>query len=428
MSNASAVIVVGHPSIDRARMQRMLSCSGAQIAQPSRREGLLPSEISEILRRAAGAPDLDRVSEAREIAGVWSSALHRELGVDLLLANLNRGAWGWVDPQAIYLLQYWRDLLPRATFVFVYDHPGRVLSSVAWKMAGSADQCVAAAQSALAGWKCYNEVLLQFFLRNPDHCVLVHRDSLEAAPLAWSGIVGSALGAAVDPPPPEGLEDRRGYDPSADDPNATGSSLLVPGDVEVNSSLERVQWELVERTLDHYPDVLQLYEDLQSSASCGVDLRMASDPTDALGCLGRLRSRLLGVDGMQRENASILRQLHSVQAKLEEVWSDREEACREKERTKHALVESERLIRSLASRRDAMRLDKNRRIQQLKSKVEHLQVRLDACGQAVPDLTRTTTRTLCWTVVSRVLSRILPPTLNGYLRKALRRRNAPSRD
>jgi hypothetical protein len=62
-----------------------------------------------------------------QVAAVWQGMV-----LDLMLSNLDQPLWGWADPQAVYLLDYWKEQDPQVVFVLVYDEPQTVYTRPAW--------------------------------------------------------------------------------------------------------------------------------------------------------------------------------------------------------------------------------------------------------------------------------------------------------
>jgi hypothetical protein len=98
----------------------------------------------------------------------------------LLAARSARGhAWGFKDPRASVLLDFYDELAPEARYLFVYRAPWEVLASLLHihehPLRGRADVAVRA-------WTSYNERLLAFRARHPDRTVLVHLDAVARRP------------------------------------------------------------------------------------------------------------------------------------------------------------------------------------------------------------------------------------------------------
>jgi hypothetical protein len=166
------VIIVGHSPNGVAEVERVMQNLGMKASLPSRRDGMLPAEITSALCRAhrvptdgfsAGEVDFHQISTAP----VWHG-----LARDLLLGNQDQDLWGWADTQSIFLLDYWRQLGPSMAFVLVYDDPKKALAeSAGLDATGPLEPDI---QGVLANWNAYNKELLRFFLQHPDRCLLVH--------------------------------------------------------------------------------------------------------------------------------------------------------------------------------------------------------------------------------------------------------------
>lgn len=90
-----------------------------------------------------------------------------------------RGLWGWKDPRTTLLLDFWDRLLDDAHYVFVYRFP--------WDVADSMQRLGAPVflrnpEYAYRIWSFYNRHLLDFFIRNPQRCVLLSVNALQQDP------------------------------------------------------------------------------------------------------------------------------------------------------------------------------------------------------------------------------------------------------
>ena len=84
-------------------------------------------------------------------------------------------AWGFKDPRATLLLDFWDSCIEDARYVLVYRAP--------WLVADSMQRLQAEVFLNHPGyayriWREYNERLLDFFLRTRDRCVLLNVDAL----------------------------------------------------------------------------------------------------------------------------------------------------------------------------------------------------------------------------------------------------------
>ncbi len=88
------------------------------------------------------------------------------------------GVRGWKDPRACFFLAVWAQVLPTASYLFVYRSPLEVLLSLMrrknWNMAGLLE--------GLEAWTWHNERILDFYGRHPDRCFLCSIDTVTAQP------------------------------------------------------------------------------------------------------------------------------------------------------------------------------------------------------------------------------------------------------
>lgn len=143
-----------------------LNSLGMKIPESGRLHGMPATDISSYLaKRAGGELDFTQPIVQVKPALIWQS-----LALDLLLANGINKFWGWADPQAIYLLDYWLAVDPEFCFVLVYDKPENALVR---EFAGQFLNEEKLLQF-FSGWFNYNEALLGLYSRHPERCLLVH--------------------------------------------------------------------------------------------------------------------------------------------------------------------------------------------------------------------------------------------------------------
>ncbi len=89
---------------------------------------------------------------------------------ELLAARAQFGVWGWKDPRTSLFLEFWREKIPNAHFLFVYRHPFDVLLSLMrrnqLRMLGLLE--------GLEAWYAYNRALADFHTRHPQQTLLCH--------------------------------------------------------------------------------------------------------------------------------------------------------------------------------------------------------------------------------------------------------------
>ena len=82
--------------------------------------------------------------------------------------------WGWKDPRNTLFLTFWRALIPKSKFVFIYRHPDLVINSLFRR---STDRrLLLNPWSAAQAWLDYNDRILGFYRRYPEQSFLINID------------------------------------------------------------------------------------------------------------------------------------------------------------------------------------------------------------------------------------------------------------
>jgi hypothetical protein len=235
------LMVVGHPLSGLACVEQLLHDSGLKPAAKSKAQGLNPAQVSEMVLRAYRVPPVDALQALEVVHPITPSPVWQTLALDLLLGNIEHDLWGWSDPQAVYLLDYWKNLDNQVAFVLVYDSPQDTLT----RLFNQPDvECNAdLVASVLTTWLAYNEALLNFYLGNTERCLLVNSQQVSAQSADYLLQVRHQMGVnlqlASDEPP----------SPSAP------------------SAWQVLQLQLIDSVLAGQTKALHLYADLQSVAS-----------------------------------------------------------------------------------------------------------------------------------------------------------------
>ena len=235
------LMVVGHPLSGYASVEQVLHRSGLQAAAASKSQGLSPTQVSDMLLRAYRVQPLNELQALDNFKPIDPSPVWQTLALDLLLGNLEQELWGWADPQAIYLLDYWKNLDHQLAFVLVYDSPQASLASLFDNPEVDCTERVVKAASD--NWLAYNEALLTFYLGNTERCLLVHGQQVRAKTADCLRQVQHQMGVVLHMP----------FDGLAAEVKQTGWNAL--------------QVELCARVISANPKVGQMYTDLQSVAS-----------------------------------------------------------------------------------------------------------------------------------------------------------------
>ncbi len=83
--------------------------------------------------------------------------------------------WGWKDPRTTLFLDFWRELLPQAYFIFTYRAPWEVMDSLYRR----GDKIFADNPAhALEIWIHYNKLIIDFYRRFPERSILLNIENL----------------------------------------------------------------------------------------------------------------------------------------------------------------------------------------------------------------------------------------------------------
>jgi len=383
----SKIAIIGHPASGYQEVEALLHQYGMGQAQPSRRDGLSPLQITATLCQAHNAPPLDAVADEEEIRQIDAGAIWHGLALDLMLGNLNQPLWGWADPQAIYTLDYWSGLDPQMRFVLVYDEPHRVLMEAA--RAEGHHPSIDSLRRQLDNWVAYNGVLLRFYLRHPGRCLLIHARQTQQT----AGNCLRQLQNLLDTPLALPAEEQNPAQPlleNTEQPGAAASSAvstvlsqltqaehLKLEDLSAAANASATERYLADGVLADYPKALQLYAELQSAASLPLDKTARAAASAALAW-----------ETWVRQRAFVFDLLSSIHAQYRAANDALTAAHQQVENKTTALADLHRQIeyKQAESRQENQRLLTQLQQAQLKLEAEHKQAQDKAA--ALADLQR----------------------------------------
>ncbi len=99
------------------------------------------------------------------------TAAEIERAKSLISARANRPIWGWKDPRTSLFLEFWDQLLPEASYIFLYRHPLEVVLSLMRRGDFSQNGRI---ELGLQSWCVYNESIIRFVEKKRDNCLLAH--------------------------------------------------------------------------------------------------------------------------------------------------------------------------------------------------------------------------------------------------------------
>jgi len=373
----SCIIIAGHPQSGYQEVEHLLNSSGMKAARPSRREGFLPADIGGALCKAYHLPSIAEIASESDIPQIDVAPVWHVMALDLLLGNIEQKLWGWADPQSIYLLDYWKTLDPKFTFVLVYDEPHRTLFESALE---DVDMLTPESlEHRLENWTAYNGALLRFYMRNQERCLLVNVKQV----LSDAGGFLKQLHSLLD-------ETQLELDLSLPE---------VP--VSANDDIDAY---LIDRVIAEHPESQQCFEELQSLANAPIDLTAnnSAHPTDAwlsvvrqrrqfrrqlnqliesrsqvehklqqknkelnalrskLSLVEKQSDRAMELSELSQENELLLAQLHQVQEELERYYLENQR-LRQK-RTPAYYGAADRIKRQLSYRLGAVMIKNSRSV------------------------------------------------------------------
>jgi GT2 family glycosyltransferase len=114
--------------------------------------------------------------------------------------------WGFKDPRATLVLDFWDALLPNPVYIGVYREPARVADSM---QRLGAEVFLKNPDYAWALWTLYNRRLLAFVRQHRRRCVLLNVDALDANLDRLPALLRERLGLSLD-----GTDLRAQFDPA----------------------------------------------------------------------------------------------------------------------------------------------------------------------------------------------------------------------
>ncbi|MDR1554515.1 MAG: hypothetical protein LBS39_00625 [Campylobacteraceae bacterium] len=219
------VIIIGHPYSAYEKVEELLRIYGMAYANQSAREGFTPQQITQTLCKAHGVSSFElylKNIKQIDVGTVWNSIV-----LDLMLANIDEKFWGWSDPNAIYLLNYYKSIDPNIVFVLVYDKPEAVFSHYE-TVSGLIDKN--SIKDLMQAWNAYNLELLNFYLENQNRCLLVHSQQVSISAASYIQSLQLRIGANFEFPKNIELTVSQDKSDTADNITVKHSTALTYGD------------------------------------------------------------------------------------------------------------------------------------------------------------------------------------------------------
>ena len=144
--------------------------------------------------------------------------------------------WGFKEPRTTLFLDFWRELVPEAQFVFIYRHPWDVAESM---QRLGADVFLKNPEYALKIWSSYNRLLLDFHSRLPERTLLISANRMVQDPQAFIAAVHRKFGLNMEAKRVETiLRDDHFRTREASDPLPRLHAVASPGIIEQLEALD----------------------------------------------------------------------------------------------------------------------------------------------------------------------------------------------
>ena len=257
------LIVVGHPASNYRSIERLLYKSGMNFPIAVENSNLTPIDINQKICMDYGIRALP--GGGNEATGwIPVDAIWHAGACELMHSNRRQPIWGWADPMAIYLLDYWKKVFADTYFVLVFHHPesGILSLGTATHVSNTIDPLL---ESVIDTWQSYNRALIEFFKNNTNHCILVHGHQVLLQPEALIRYINHLTGVAVDS---SDTEDRLSF-------NSALRQSVPP--MLIRKIEEPLTRYLTTAILHQFPDAMSLYDELQYHATLPMEQQLLSE-------------------------------------------------------------------------------------------------------------------------------------------------------
>ena len=230
-------ILLGHASTDLNIFSNLMHKVGIEKSLSSQDKGMTAPEITQTILKAENLSKREVAIEQLSVSRVWDT-----LALDLFLANSDKRRWFWKDSEALPLLDYWKNIDEKLGFIFVYDDPRTILINFSKTKKHLKPKHL---DKLLLGWVTYNRALLNFFYKNKDRALLLNNKQIQSNSLSYIQELSVKIGIDIK---------KINHLPISE------KSLSLTSDNALNSLLGKSLFE-------EYPEVIEIYEELQAVAN-----------------------------------------------------------------------------------------------------------------------------------------------------------------
>ncbi|WP_412851519.1 hypothetical protein [Ectothiorhodospira shaposhnikovii] len=323
----NTLCITGAPSAEFNTLSGLLFQSGLSQAQPIERQ----ARLSMADWHAKVAPVLQR---KQPLGRLWD-----EVATDLLLTNLHQPCWGWAEPESLWALDYWAELEPGIHFLLLTCDPQDYLAHCLLTEEDLDEK------TCLEQWRSHHERLLNFYLANPERCLLVNARQAVIKPTALLEKLNERWQLGLQMPEPQSLPALPGARQTA--PLTLARHLADKTLREAGGNLTPLHQEL-QAAQQPLTDV-DTEKDEDGTLQGQAELSLASILKDyqrrCAQDLSEDERRQLNV--LKQENAKLLEKLHQVQEKLESATQQHQALQQSLVETRKALTRHQENEKSL---------------------------------------------------------------------------------
>ncbi|XWY21969.1 protein HyaE [Bisgaard Taxon 45] len=352
------VIIIGHKQSNYQDVEKVFQCYGMNPPLPSKREKMSPIEIGHVLNKVLPGlehtpKNISLLSNKKSKVKKGSSAKNKShkhtktsaiqttssiwdnLSLDLMLANIDQNFWGWSDPNAIQILDYWANLDPNIHFVFVYDKPENLFQYHSLEEALRLDK--QSIEQKFEEWQDYNEKLLTCFNKYKERSVLLNTQQLQNTKKTSLSEIYKQISA------PDALVKK------LNEPSLNKDMEII----EVNQELSH-QEEcplsnfIVSQIIKNSPSITEIYEELQSNADLPYisEQKLVNDTDFALAAWKNMIQKQIDTNQYQYEKDLELNTIKERQLETNKKYQLAEQELSEKQKEIEQIKDENEKVKS----------------------------------------------------------------------------------
>lgn len=154
----SIIVQAGHETSKSKQVMEKLYERGLSMATDSYTHRMTPQQVSETLYKVLSREDISPAD--KKIAD--------NVMTDFLLANLDTENWGWEAARNLFSLDYWQQIEPNVGFIFVFDNPTYLLTTIKGTLL-----TVEFVDNAMEEWIQYHQIMLSLIEKYEENVILI---------------------------------------------------------------------------------------------------------------------------------------------------------------------------------------------------------------------------------------------------------------